>query len=60
MAAEGLAVADEYDWRRVGLALEAAFRRAKRAHEGSESRVGRSPVAVGDLRAGRYGGELRS
>jgi glycosyltransferase involved in cell wall biosynthesis len=30
LVAEGLAVADEYDWRRVGLALEAAFRRARR------------------------------
>jgi polysaccharide biosynthesis protein PslH len=31
LAAEGLSVADEYDWRRVGLALEAVFRRARRA-----------------------------
>jgi glycosyltransferase involved in cell wall biosynthesis len=30
LIAEGLAVADEYDWRRVGLALEAVFRRARR------------------------------
>jgi glycosyltransferase involved in cell wall biosynthesis len=31
LAAEGLAVAEDYDWRRVGLALEAVFRRARRA-----------------------------
>jgi glycosyltransferase involved in cell wall biosynthesis len=31
LVAEGLALADEYDWRRVGLALEAVFRRARRA-----------------------------
>ena len=30
LVAEGLAVAEEYDWRRVGLALEAVFRRARR------------------------------
>jgi glycosyltransferase involved in cell wall biosynthesis len=30
LAAEASALADEYDWRRVGIALEAVFRRAKR------------------------------
>lgn len=30
LAAEALALVGEYDWRRVGLALEAAFRRARR------------------------------
>jgi len=30
LVAGGLSVADEYDWRRVGLALEAVFRKAKR------------------------------
>jgi glycosyltransferase involved in cell wall biosynthesis len=39
LVAEGLALADEYDWRRVGLALEAVFRRARRAVNGPRSTV---------------------